>query len=123
MAEEAARVRLKIQFGGTSVGPGKIALLEAVAREGSISAAGRSMGMAYRRAWHLLRTLQDALEAPLLVTETGGRDKGGASLTPFAETLIRHYRAAEIAANRDAAELMDYLARNRKPGNPEPGPK
>jgi outer membrane receptor protein involved in Fe transport len=41
----------------TAMGPGKADLLEAIDREGSISAAGRVMGMSYRRTWLLVGTL------------------------------------------------------------------
>ena len=35
---------------GNQIGPGKIALLEAILAEGSIRAAARYLGMSYRRA-------------------------------------------------------------------------
>ena len=40
------------------VGPGKIELLKAVRATGSISAAARTLGMSYKRAWYLLDTLK-----------------------------------------------------------------
>ena len=55
------------------VGPGKIALLEEVDRTGSISAAGRALGMSYRRAWMLIDTMNKCCAKPVLSTLTGGR--------------------------------------------------
>lgn len=109
MTDKEARIRLKVKFGGASIGPGKITLLEAVAKEGSISAAARTMGMAYRRAWHLLNTLQEAFGQPVLLTETGGKDKGGATLSPLGSMLIDQYRNAETQANDCAAPLRHLL--------------
>ena len=37
-----------------AIGPGKVALLEAIAEAGSISAAARTLGMSYRRTWLLV---------------------------------------------------------------------
>lgn len=114
MTGTRSRVRLKLQFGDTTLGPGKITLLECVSSEGSISAAARRLGLTYRRAWHLLNTLQQALDEPLLVTEIGGKDKGGAKLTPLGETLIRLYREAEAKATENAVPLLDVLNQHRQ---------
>ena len=62
---------------GARIGPGKIALLEAIRATGSISAAARSLGMSYRRAWLLVEDVNRALLAPAVTTETGGRSGGG----------------------------------------------
>lgn len=109
-----AKVRLKIQLGGTSIGPGKIMLLETVVREGSISSAARAMGMAYRRAWHLLNTLQEAFDQPVMTTEMGGKAKGGATLTPFGKALIEQYRMAEEQADKNAQPLLKMLAKHSR---------
>jgi len=107
-----AKIRLKVQLGGTSIGPGKIKLLETVEREGSISSAARAMGMAYRRAWHLLNTLQETFDQPVLTTEMGGKAKGGATLTPFGKELVKHYRMAEEQADKNAQPLLKMLAKH-----------
>jgi molybdate transport system regulatory protein len=63
--EHALSIRIDL-VGGTRIGPGKIALLEAIAREGSISAAGRALRMSYRRAWELVEDLNRGLGAPVV---------------------------------------------------------
>ena len=110
--QEMAKVRLKIQFNGASLGPGKIALLEQIHRRGSISAAARSSGMAYRRAWHLINTLQEALDEKVLDTQTGGKEQGGDVLTPFGQALVTLYRTAEADAAGASEELMALLRRH-----------
>ncbi len=79
------------------VGPGEIALLQAVRDTGSISAAARHMGMNYKRAWYLLDTLKQGFHQPVIEAATGGRGGGGARLTPLGEQLITDYMAIATA--------------------------
>jgi molybdate transport system regulatory protein len=104
--------RLRIyRDGGIAVGPGKVALVEAIAATGSISAAARSMGMSYRRAWLLVDELNRALKEPAVVGTVGGRRGGGATVTAAGSELVRRYRAIERAARTAAAR--DIAALNR----------
>ena len=80
------------------VGPGKVRLLEAIAETGSISAAGRALGMSYKRAWDLVEALNRGCEQPVVSTSPGGRDGGGTSLTDAGEAVVRLYREIEQAA-------------------------
>ena len=61
---------------GIAIGPGKIALVEAIAETGSISAAARHLGMSYRRAWLLVDELNRALRKPAVVGAAGGKHDG-----------------------------------------------
>lgn len=89
-----------------AVGPGKVALLEAIAAQGSISAAAKSIGMSYRRAWLLIDDLNQMLVAPAVATATGGERGGGATLTVTGQKLIAHYRKIEAdAATASAASI------------------
>ena len=87
----------------TRIGPGKILLLERIDELGSISAAGRSIGMSYKRAWELVSTLNQCFATPVVAAQTGGKSGGGASLTRFGRDLVAHYRAIEAKAERSAA--------------------
>jgi molybdate transport system regulatory protein len=87
----------------TAMGPGKAELLEAIEREGSISAAGRVMSMSYRRAWTLVDTMNRCWTEPVVQTAVGGGSKGGAKLTPFGARLLTAYRELE-------SRLMDAAA-------------
>jgi molybdate transport system regulatory protein len=111
---EVGRLSLRIDFPQGRIGPGKIALLEAIDREGSISAAGRVLGMSYRRAWDLVDTLNKLLEEPVVAAAPGGYRGGGATLTDAGRRLVADYRAIERAAQRAAAPRMDALARRLK---------
>jgi molybdate transport system regulatory protein len=88
-------VRFRVDFSrDESIGPGKIALLEAIAKSGSLSQAARDLDMSYRRAWQLLDSTNTAFVDKVAVTSKGGRG-GGASITAFGHALIGSYRAFE----------------------------
>jgi molybdate transport system regulatory protein len=105
------RVRLRIYLGEEEhkLGPGKVQLLEAIREQGSISAAARSMGMAYRHAWELVDDLNRCFQSPVVAASTGGRAGGGAEITPFGEELIRRFHAMERATRRAIGRDLDAL--------------
>ena len=92
-----------------AVGPGKIALLEAIDETGSISAAGRKLRMSYRRAWLLVDALNRTFDAPVLTTATGGKEGGGTSLTPLGIEVVKRYRHAEALATAAAKKEISAL--------------
>lgn len=118
------RIRLHIHVDERhSIGPGKVSLLEAVREHGSISAAARSMGMAYRHAWELVDDMNRAFASPVVEAASGGRAGGGARVTAFGQELVRRYRSMERATRRIVAREMAALgggaaaagpARNRR---------
>ena len=89
-----------------AMGPGKAALLEAIAAHGSISAAARAMGMSYRRAWVLVDTMNRAFRKPLVTTATGGPQGGGAVVTKTGLSALSRYRAMEAKAHRSVSSDM-----------------
>lgn len=100
-------VRLKISFAEDArLGPGKMDLLEAVARTGSISAAGRDLGMSYRRAWLLLDSVNTMFGQPAIETSAGGVHGGGARLTDFGQRLLAAYRSVEAETAKMAAKAF-----------------
>ena len=92
------------------VGPGKIALLKAVRDTGSISAAARTLGMSYKRAWYLLDTLNRGFHQPVFEAAPGGRGGGGAHLTALGDTLIASYTAIAAACAAAADAQLAALA-------------
>ena len=112
-ASQAGRgaLSLRIDLPEGRIGPGKIVLLEAIDREGSISAAGRALGMSYRRAWDLVDALNKILGTPAVEASTGGYRGGGAMLTDAGRNLVADYRAIEKAAQRAAEPRLAALAR------------
>lgn len=89
---------------GLVLGPGKIELLEAIERTGSISAAGREMGMSYRRAWLLVSALNEMFGHTLVSTSPGGAGGGGAQVTDFGRAVAEAYRRADERANAAVRE-------------------
>ncbi|MDQ6628332.1 MAG: winged helix-turn-helix domain-containing protein [Pseudomonadota bacterium] len=92
-----------------SVGPGKIALLEAIRQTRSITAAAKSMDMSYRRAWFLVDELNAALKSPAVASSKGGTHGGGSELTAVGETLIELYRRIEAGAAQACAQDIGAL--------------
>ena len=90
-----------------AIGPGKVRLLELIDETGSISAAGRAMGMSYRQAWLLIDSMNQAFAEPVTETLRGGEKGGGAAVTEFGRKLAALYRAMERKA---AGAVADDLA-------------
>jgi molybdate transport system regulatory protein len=105
------QVHLKLVFGEIRLGPGKADLLAAVARTGSISAAGREMGMSYRRAWLLLKDANALFGQPVIETAAGGAHGGGAKLTPFGAKLLAAYRQVVAQTEMLAAEAFAEITK------------
>jgi molybdate transport system regulatory protein len=104
-------VRFRVDFNrDESIGPGKIALLEAIARSGSLSQAARDLEMSYRRAWQLLDSTNTAFADKVAVTSKGGRGGGGASITAFGHALIGSFRAFEKDVQARAARHFRPIA-------------
>ncbi|WP_448956713.1 winged helix-turn-helix domain-containing protein [Labrys neptuniae] len=93
------------------IGPGKIELLEKIASLGSISAAGRAMGMSYRRAWDLVEETNQIFGQPVASPQVGGKNGGGAMLTPLGLALVARFRAIERAVSDAARDHIAALQR------------
>src|ERR1700729_379537 len=108
------RLNIRIDLaGGLRIGPGKVAVLEEIARSGSISAAGRALRMSYRRTWELVEDLNTGLGTPVVETAAGGRGGGGTVLTGAGKALIERYRAIEMDAAVAARKHLIALSRFR----------
>ena len=109
-----ARLTIRIDLTNHgAIGPGKIKLLELLGESGSISAAGRAMGMSYRRAWTLIDGLNRAFRSPVVTTRPGGARGGGAALTDLGHDVIARYRAVERAATKASAPDLAALDAER----------
>lgn len=113
------RLRIRVVFGDSEmIGPGKAELLERIERCGSIAAAGREMGMSYKRAWELVATLNAMFREPLVESSRGGQRGGGAALTASGREILDLYRRFEAqAALAGAAQLDALRAKLRDPGD------
>jgi len=114
------RLTLRVDLGsGRALGPGKISLLEAIDKTGSISQAGRDLGMSYRRAWLLVDDMNNCFRGPVIEAQPGGVHGGGATLTAFGRTLVEQYRAIEAnalgATRKYLHDLEAALKEKKKP--------
>ena len=100
------------------IGPGKIQLLEKIQEFGSISAAGRAMNMSYKRAWDLVDEINRICRQPAVDRQTGGKNGGGAALTPFGLSLVARYRKIErdaaSAVRKELQALRSDIGRSKK---------
>jgi molybdate transport system regulatory protein len=125
------RLRIRLVFDdGLKVGPGKADLLERIAQTGSISGAGREMGMSYKRAWSLVDEMNSAFSTPLVQSSRGGAKGGGATLTEAGQTVLEAFRKLETkmesAGAQEIAVISDLLTdmsdeRQRLPFGPNLG--
>ena len=112
MTAPRVQFRLRVLKGDDiAVGPGKVDLLEAIEQSGSITAAAKSLGMSYRRAWLLIDTMNRCFKRPVVEAEAGGQRGGGTRLTPLGSEVVRRYRAGVQLAETAAAAELRALAR------------
>lgn len=104
----------KVSVDDNVIGLGKINLLQLVGQHGSISAAAKEMGLAYRRAWFLLETLQMCFEEPLYTSARGGSKQGGTSLTPMGQELLDQHTQHLKVLNIAAAPFIDWVEGHKR---------
>lgn len=108
--KKSTGARIRIVLGpDIAIGPGKAAILEEVKATGSISAAGRSMGMGYKRAWYMIDTMNKCFNEPLVTTVKGGKRGGGARLTDLGEEVLKRYRKMEALSSKAIAKDLSSL--------------
>ncbi|HQT62984.1 MAG: hypothetical protein B7Z75_10400 [Acidocella sp. 20-57-95] len=117
MSEPVPRTSLHIRVithTGVVIGWGRADLLNFIAQTGSIAAAGRKMGMSYKRAWALVEALNVAFETPLVEAAKGGAGGGGAHLTPLGVEVLDCYREIETEAAKAGANALARIAARLK---------
>jgi len=88
-------------------GPGRMRILEAIKRCGSLNAAARDLGMSYRGLWGKIKTTEEALGKPLLSKSVGGLSGGGSTLTRYAGKIMRHYYRLKQTIRLQADRLFE----------------
>lgn len=110
----SGRLSLRVVLAPDAVlGPGKADLLERVRDTGSISAAGRQMGMSYKRAWDLIDAMNRIFAEPVVQASKGGSGGGGAVLTPFGVQVLALYRRLEQTCTEAAQADLQWLQSRR----------
>ena len=113
--------RLRIMMGQEiALGPGKVDLLEAINRTGSISSAARELGLSYRRAWDLVDAMNRCFRVPLVARVTGGKGGGGANLSDLGKQVARLYRQMETKTHAVVREEWNEIQKSLKRTIEEP---
>ena len=114
---QVGSLKLKLQLvcgANFALGPGKADLLEAIEREGSISGAGRALGMSYRRTWLLVDEMNRCWEERLVETTPGGGQSRGARLSAMGHRVLADYRALEARLAETAEAGLASLKRGMR---------
>ena len=113
-----ASIRIRVICGDEiAMGQGKADLLEAIGETGSISAAGRRLGLSYRKAWLMVDEMNRCFSVPVVEAIKGGAKGGGARVTPLGLEALRQYRAIQ-ALSQEA--IQSELAAFRRLLAPTP---
>ena len=104
-----------------AMGPGKAALLEAIAQTRSVAAAGRQLGLSYWKTRRLLEELNRSFRLPLVATTKGGDRGGGSQVTAAGQEALARFRAMEAAALAAVAPLAEAYRELLAPGQPPLG--
>jgi len=85
------------------LGEGRMSLLKAIEETGSLSKAAKSLQMSYKKAWHLIDTVNKAAKKPVTISNIGGKGGGGAQLTPYGKSLVIAFEDI----NKNCWEFLD----------------
>lgn len=112
--------RLRVLHGtDIALGPGKVALLDAIEESGTLAGAAQALGMSYMRAWKLVQTMNACFREPLVETSRGGHQHGKAGLTDTGRRVRELYRSMEEtclqAVQPSWEELAGYMGGEDKP--------
>lgn len=115
-ANRTEGLRFRVVLGpGVAIGPGKADLLQAIDETASLTSAAARFDMSYKRAWKLVREVNEAFAKPLVETEKGGSGGGGhAALTRLGKRILRRYREMESDAQKAIAAGMADMRRHLK---------
>ncbi|CAB3755565.1 winged helix-turn-helix domain-containing protein [Paraburkholderia solisilvae] len=97
-----------------ALGPGKADLLAAIRETGSISAAGRRLGMSYKRAWLLVETMNQCFRSPLVAANKGGAGGGGATVTALGEQILAEYRLLQDEVARVVEARLPHFSQHAR---------
>jgi len=90
-----SKIWIEDEQGKVVFGTGRVRILNAVEKHGSILGASKALGMSYRAVWGKIKATEERLGQPILEKHTGGAEGGGSKLTPFARTLVERFRQTE----------------------------
>ncbi|ROQ93560.1 winged helix-turn-helix domain-containing protein [Desulfosoma caldarium] len=113
------KVWVEDDTGALVFGAGRLRILEAVERAGSIIGAAKELGMSYSAVWGKIRATEERLGCPVLNKKIGGIKGGGSALTPFAKDLLERFRTLEERTQEAAERIFeDIFGKSSLPGSP-----
>jgi molybdate transport system regulatory protein len=71
------------------LGEGKVQLLKAIDKTGSLSKAAKSLNISYKRAWDMINAVNKSSNRTVTIKNIGGKGGGGTELTPYGKSLIK----------------------------------
>jgi len=113
-----SKIWIEDEQGKVVFGAGRLRILEAVERTGSILAASKELQMSYRAVWGKIRATEQRLGRPLLTKKIGGTKGGGSELTGFAKALVQRYRTLQALTESAADRLFEDVFTPDMPDNP-----
>jgi len=109
--EYSLKLSLRLFKGGKAFGPGIAELLRGIERTGSLQKSAGAMGMAYSKAWTIIRQTEKLLGFALTFRTVGGENGGGSRLTPQGSLFLKHYEAFAEAVEEKAENVFhDYFS-------------
>lgn len=102
-----SKIWIEDEKGGMVFGLGRLRILEAIGKYGSILAASKALHMSYRAAWGKIKTTEQRLKMPLLKRQVGGVSGGGSELTPFAKALVKKFEYLQYLVEKEADAFFD----------------
>ena len=103
-------IKIRIQVGKNFYfGPGKVLLLQTISLTGSISSAAKEIGMSYKKAWRLIKEINDASSKKIVITNTGGKGAGGAIISEEGLKFISLYKKIENKVILDTKKEKNLL--------------
>ncbi len=111
---KSQKYAIRLLLGNSSaLGPGKIELINAIEKTGSISGAAKMVGMSYRRAWNLVDRINHDFSTEIILTSAGGKGGGGARVSIVGLEIIEEYQKIESKAldsvSNDLEKFLCYL--------------
>tara|TARA_Y100000052_G_scaffold27593_1_gene37101 strand:+ start:10600 stop:10941 length:342 start_codon:yes stop_codon:yes gene_type:complete len=107
---KAPQLSIRIDLpGGHRIGPGKVALLQAISDTLTLKSAAESLGMSYPKALKLVEQLNQCFAVPLIRLHHGGASRGGAELTRSGRAVLENYQAICSQADQNTDALLRNL--------------
>lgn len=112
------KVRTKVwiedDHGKVVFGSGRVRMLKAIHRLGSMNKAAKALKMSYRGLWGRIKSTEDRMGAKLLVTGPGGGKGSGSILTPTGKRFLKNYKLIEDRVHQQADQEFEQIFRDKK---------